>query len=304
MDATLQALEAVKKEMPATRCRPGEPMKYHTSFKIGGRARAMLFPENTQELIDLCRLLRKYGVKPLIMGNGTNLLVDDRELDIIVIKTTGLYNAERTGEYEITAGAGILLSKLAVFASGCGLSGIEFIYGIPGTLGGAVLMNSGAYGGEMKNVLHSTRALSGEDYNIVTVTGGEHRFSYRNSRFSDSGEIILSSVIRLRGDDPDSIMNRMEQLGIRRRESQPLELPSAGSTFKRPKEGYAAALIEEAGLKGFAIGGAQVSPMHSGFVVNRGGATFADVLAVIEHVKATVFKRTGIELDVEVNIIS
>jgi UDP-N-acetylmuramate dehydrogenase len=302
MDVISRAIEAVSDSLPNVWLRRDEPMKNHTSFKIGGPVRAMFFPNNAAALTELYVLLSGLGVRPAVIGKGTNLLADDRALDIVVINTTGLNDLTRASDTEIVASAGVLLSKLAVFACECGLSGIEFAHGIPGTLGGAVSMNAGAYGGEMKDVVHSTRALSPEAC-AFTLTGVEHGFSYRRSRFADTGDVILSSAIRLKSDDAGSIKERMEELNMRRHESQPLDLPSAGSTFKRPEGGYAAVFIERAGLKGFSIGGAQVSEKHSGFVVNRRGASFSDVMAVIEYVRETVFRQFGVELELEIKIL-
>ena len=302
MDAISGALNAVRNSLGHIEGRLGEPMKNHTSFKIGGSVRAMFFPKSAEELAELCTAMREFGIRPFIMGNGTNLLFPDGALDIIAVKMTGLSDIRLTGETEITADSGVTLSRLAVFACERGLKGLEFAHGIPGTLGGAVSMNAGAYGGEMKDVIYRTEALRAATEGF-SVTGGEHEFSYRQSRFSDTGDIILSSVIRLEKSDSGEIRARMDDLAARRRESQPLNLPSAGSAFKRPESGYAAALIDQAGLKGFTIGGAMVSEKHSGFIVNTGGASFGDVLAVIGHVRETVFKLFGIELEPEVKII-
>ena len=303
MDVITEALEAVRLKLPKIKHKLGVPMKFHTSLRIGGPVRAMLFPEKPAALTDLCNVLDEHGVTPVIIGNGTNLLADDKPLDLIVINTMELGDCERTGETEITAGAGALLSKLAAFASECGLSGLEFAHGIPGTLGGAVYMNAGAYGGEMKDVVISTTAFCPKK-GVVGITGQQHGFAYRHSRFSECGDIILSSVLQLARGDIIAIREKMGALALRRSESQPLDLPSAGSAFKRPKTGFAASLIEEAGLKGYISGGAQVSEKHSGFIVNRGGATFSDVMAVIEHVRETVLKRSGLELELEIKIIS
>jgi len=312
MDRITGAIEAVKNQLPAIECRLNELMKKHTSIKVGAATRAMFLPKSSQELLDLCKLLQSFEIAPLIIGNGTNLLVDDSiPLEMIVVKTTGIDGVRLTGECEITAEAGILLSKLAEYAHSYGLSGLEFAHGIPGTLGGGVLMNAGAYGGEMKDIIYSTTALrsvaaldsSKMTAEVYTLIGDEHGFAYRNSVFSGINDIILSSVIRLEKSDKDSIREKMDELKARRRESQPLDLPSAGSTFKRPKEGYAAARIEQAGLKGFAIGGAQVSGKHSGFIVNNGDATFADIMALIAHVKETVYKQFNVELETEYKII-
>jgi len=303
MDAISNALETVQKNLPGLKYRLNEPMRDHTSFKTGGPVRAMYFPGNAAMMGELLGILVGSGVVPLVMGNGTNLLVDDKPLEIIVVKTTGLDDLRRTGRNMITADAGVLLSRLAVFACECGLSGLEFAHGIPGTLGGAVSMNAGAYGAEMADVVISTTAV-GTAAESVTVSGVEHVFSYRRSRFSESGEVIISSVIQLEEGETASIRTEMDKLSDRRRESQPLDLPSAGSIFKRPEVGYAAELIERAGLKGFSHGGAQVSDKHSGFIVNRGGASFSDVMAVIGHVKETVFKLFGTELELEIKIVS
>jgi len=262
----------------------------------------MFFPENARELTGLCSLLSECKVSPLVLGNGTNILADDPALDIIVIKTMRLRAVERTGTTGISAEAGVSLSELASYACRCGLSGLEFAHGIPGTLGGAVLMNAGAYGGELKDVVRSTKALTAENSEL-TVTGEEHGFTYRRCFLTDTGGILLSSNLLLCEDEPEKITARINEYTARRRESQPLDLPSAGSVFKRPGAGYAAALIEQAGLKGYTSGKAQVSVKHSGFIVNLGGASFSDVMSVIDHVRETVFKHFKIELELEVRVI-
>ena len=303
MDSISIAIGTVKILLPSIDFSLNESLKDHTSFKIGGPARVMFFPKTSDEFVEIFSLLDKHDIAPLIIGNGTNILADDsKPLDIAVIKTTGISAAELTGESEITAGAGISLMKLAQFAYEHGLAGLEFTYGIPGTLGGAASMNAGAYGGEMSDVIYSTNAFA-KGSGLYAITGDEHDFSYRHSRFSDKSDIVLSAVIRLQKGEEKNIKAKMDELIGRRRESQPLDIPSAGSTFKRPKDGYAASLIERAGLKGFTIGGAQVSQKHSGFIVNTGGATYEDVIAIIEHVKETVYKRFGIELEPEIKII-
>lgn len=303
MNDISETIEAVRKQLPEIECRRGEPMKNHTSFHIGGNVTAMYLPKTINEMTSLCEILCENDIKPLVIGNGTNLLVEDGILRLLVIKTHGgLSNIRMTGDTEITAESGALLSKLAVFAMTRGLCGLEFAHGIPGTLGGAVSMNAGAYGGEMKDVVIKTTA-SAPGTSVFDITGIAHDFSYRHSRFSDSDELILSSVIQLTRSSTGEIKSKMDELSAKRRNSQPLDLPSAGSTFKRPKIGFAAALIEQAGLKGFSVGGAMVSEKHSGFVVNRGVATFDDVMAVIDHVRETVFRQSGIELEPEVKII-
>jgi len=303
MDNISIAADAARTSLPHIECRLDEPMKNHTSFGIGGPIHALFVPGDEIELLELCKLLREHEIEPLIIGNGTNLLVDDCcPLKKIAIKTTKIDNSGQISDTEVIAGAGISLSRLAVFACNNGLSGLEFAHGIPGTLGGAITMNAGAYGREMKDIVHKTKIL-GKNTDVYEVVDDEHAFSYRRSRFSGMGDVILSSTMRLQKADEVLIRSKMDELFARRRESQPLELQSAGSTFKRPKSGYAATLIEQAGLKGFTIGGAQVSEKHSGFIVNTGGATFSDVLATIEYVKDTVFRQTGIELEPEIRII-
>ena len=338
MDALSQATDAVAEKHPGMEVRLDEPMKNHTSFKIGGPVRAMFFPGDADCLASLCGILGEHGIIPVFMGNGSNILACDKQLDIVIVNTLKLNNVELAGadnpdsnvyspdpdtkssassacsassasnstaenHTEIIAGAGALLSRIAVFACEHGLTGLEFANGIPGSFGGAVVMNAGAYGREMKNVVLSTTAYNTKT-GMYTVTGARHDFSYRHSRFSNTGDVVLSSVVRLQNGDRKTIKKKMDELTVRRYKSQPLDIPSAGSTFKRPKEGYTAALIEQAGLKGFTVGGAAVSEKHAGFIVNHGGASFRDVMEVIEHVRKVVFKEFSIELELEVRIIS
>lgn len=279
-----------------------EPMAKHTSFRIGGPAARMAFPANREQLVILCGLLQDAGVTPLVIGNGTNLLVADEGLDTVVIDTSRALNAMAiTGENEITADAGALLTQLAVFAWKHGLMGLEFAHGIPGTLGGGVVMNAGAYGGEMKSIITEVTALYPDG--VRTLSPGELDLSYRHSVFSAGEGIVLGAKLGLQRGDASAIKAQMDELMVRRKASQPLELPSAGSTFKRPVGYYAGPLIEQCGLKGARIGGAEVSPKHAGFVVNVGGATCADVLALIERVRNTVFEAHGVLLEPEVKII-
>lgn len=275
-------------------------MARHCSFRIGGPCDAMLLPSSIEEVRAIAALLRQEGERPFLMGNGTNLLITDGPFHRIVVRMGERFS--RTGQSQATlrAESGITLSQLAVTAAEAGLAGLEFAHGIPGTLGGAASMNAGAYGGEMKDVITSVTYLD-EDLELRETR--EPGFGYRRSCFSDTDSVILSAELKLTEDGPDAIRERMRALGERRRESQPLDLPSAGSTFKRPAGGYAAALIDEAGLRGYAVGGAQVSEKHTGFVVNRGGATFDDVLRLIEHVQDAVYKNSGILLEPEVKII-
>ena len=295
--------EAIKTALPSLCIKTEEPMSEHTSFRIGGAAEVFAMPADEQELSELLLLSRRLGAAVTVIGNGTNLLVSGEGVRGVVIRLgEGFCGAERTGENTVRAGAGISLAQLAVFARANSLTGLEFAHGIPGSLGGAVIMNAGAYGGEMKDVLKSVRSmtLSGE---IKEYSRGELALSYRHSRFSDSGEIVISADVELKTGDADAIGEQMRALMAKRSASQPLDKPSAGSTFKRPATGYAAAMIDGAGLKGFGIGGAQVSEKHAGFVINRGGASFEDVLAVMEYVKCAVKEKYGVELEAEVKIL-
>lgn len=279
-----------------------EPMAKHTSFRIGGPARRMAFPKTREQLVVLAGLLQEAGIEPLLLGNGTNLLVADEGLDTVVINTSAqLSRVEQTGECELTADAGVSLCQLALFAWKQGLAGLAFAHGIPGTLGGGVVMNAGAYGGELKDVIADVTALYPDG--VRTLTADEMGFSYRHSAFSSGEGIVLGAKLKLEPGDPNAIKAKMDELMARRKASQPLEFPSAGSTFKRPPGHYAGPLIESCGLKGARIGGAEVSCKHAGFVVNAGGATCADVLALMKKVQKTVFDTYGVLLEPEVKIV-
>lgn len=293
----------IREKLPGLELRENEKMSEHCSFKIGGAAPCMALPASADEAAALCALLRQRGVKPLVMGNGTNLLVTDEPLDYFVVKFADkMSEVKKTGELSVTAECGVTLARLAAFSEREGLAGLEFAHGIPGTLGGAVCMNAGAYGGEMKDVLKSVEFLDGE-LQTRTLAADALELSYRHSVFSDTDSIVLSAALELTKGDMGEIKGKMRALAEKRRASQPLDVPSAGSTFKRPTGGYAAALIDEAGLRGYAVGGAQVSEKHTGFVINRGGATFGDVLTLMEHIQNTVYARSGISLEPEVRII-
>ena len=297
-------IREIRKRLPDLELRENELMSCHCSFRIGGPARAMLLPKSREELLAACALRGEMGVKPFVMGNGTNLLVTDGALEKIVIKTAGaLCGVSRQGR-EITAESGATLARVAVTAQQAALSGFEFAHGIPGSMGGAVSMNAGAYGGEIKDVLIQSEYLDSEGC-LHTLTAPEHGLSYRRSVFSAHEDwVIVSSKILLTPGDGAEIQEKMRVLSEKRRASQPLDKPSAGSTFKRPATGYAAALIDQAGLKGFSVGGAQVSEKHAGFVINAGGASFDDVIRLMEHIKETVLRSSGVELEPEVKIIT
>ena len=290
--------------LPDLKWAADEPMAKHTSFRIGGPAKRMAFPKTREQLVVLMGFLQDAGVKPLLIGNGTNLLVADKGLDTVVIDTSAeLSHIELTDEGEIAADAGVSLAKLALFAWKNGLTGLEFAHGIPGTLGGAVSMNAGAYGGEMKQVVERVHFLEADGTPGV-MSGEDLAFGYRKSAFMGTKRIITSAELRLESGAEAEITAKMEDFMRRRREKQPLELPSAGSVFKRPEGYFAGTLIEQCGLKGFAVGGACVSEKHAGFIVNKGGATCADVEALIRAIQDTVFQATGVELEPEIRRIS
>ena len=277
-----------------------EPMKNHTSFKIGGPAAALCAPKDRQQLRELVGFVQREGVDSWYIGNGSNLLVSDAGLNGIAI----LLDSGFDGEIEVDgtvllAPAGKKLSALCAAACAAGLTGLEFAYGIPGSVGGAVYMNAGAYGGEMKDVLASARVLS-PDGSAETLGAEELGLSYRHSALEGSGRVLTGAVFRLRPDSGAEIAARMRALAEKRRASQPLEWPSAGSTFKRPQGAFAAQLIDECGLKGFTVGGAQVSEKHAGFVINTGKATCADVLELTRQVRECVQEKTGYLLELEV----
>jgi UDP-N-acetylmuramate dehydrogenase len=253
-------------------------------------------------MAELWRLALNCDIKPLVIGNGTNLLVTDGELTVPVISTAGLGKIWQSGDVEIACQAGASMARAATFAAELGLTGLEFAHGIPGSIGGGIFMNAGAYGGELKDAAVKTVYID-ESGQVRELHGDEQGFSYRHSAFSGGGSVILETHLRLEPGEISEIRGKMAELAAKRRASQPLDMPSAGSTFKRPKEGYAAALIDQAGLKGFAIGGAQVSEKHGGFVINRGGATCEDVLRVVEHVQSEVMRQFGVELELEVRVV-
>ena len=291
--------------LPDLRMVCDEPMSRHTSFRIGGPARRMAFPERGEQLVLLLDAAERLGARPLVIGNGTNLLAPDEGLDRLVIDTTaGLDRLEAGVAFgTITAEAGVSLARLADFACRQGLTGLEFAHGIPGSVGGGVCMNAGAYGGEMAQVVCEATVLFPEG-GVRKLAGAELDFGYRHSLLTDRPDaVVLSAVFRLEPGDPAAIRARMRELMERRRASQPLDLPSAGSTFKRPEGHFAGTLIDQCGLKELAVGGAQVSGKHAGFVVNRGGATAADVRELIEKVQAAVLEQTGVRLEPEVKII-
>ena len=279
-----------------------EPMAKHTSFRIGGGAEVMAFPQNREELAEILQLADRMGVTPVVLGAGTNVLAPDAGMaGIVICLKDALDGMERLDETRIRVMAGVTMTRAAVFAANAGLAGMEFAHGIPGTVGGGVFMNAGAYGGEIKDITESVEIM---DYSgkIRTLTNAEMGFSYRHSRLEDSAEIVVSAVFALQNGEQNVIKAKMKELQAKRSASQPLDLPSAGSAFKRPVQGYAAALIDQAGLRGFQVGGAAISTKHAGFAVNLGDATAADVKALLQQVSDIVYEKNGIRLEPEVRI--
>ncbi|NLU24001.1 MAG: UDP-N-acetylmuramate dehydrogenase [Clostridiales bacterium] len=294
--------EKIQQYLPDLPVEREAPLSRHTSFRIGGPARRMAFPQSREQLVLLMGFAEECGIEPLIMGNGTNLLIDDEGLDTLVIQTSDRMNEVRQiSDLELEADAGVSLARLALFAMQQGLSGLEFAHGIPGSLGGGVCMNAGAYGGEMKQVVSEVEVLCPDG--IHRFSGEEMAFSYRHSLASDQKMVILSARLTLQEGEAASIRAKMEELMALRKKSQPLEYPSAGSTFKRPEGNFAGTLIEQTGLKGRTEGGAQVSEKHAGFIINRGGATCHDVETLIHEVQDAVYQSNGIHLEPEVKIV-
>ena len=279
-----------------------EPMANHTSFRIGGPAEVMAFPKSPEELAHIMKMSALLDTDPIILGAGTNVLAPDGGIPgLVVCLKDCLGGMERIGADTIRVMAGVTMTRAAVFAANFGLSGLEFAHGIPGTVGGGVYMNAGAYGGEIKDVCVAVEVMD-RSGNVRRMTGVEMGFSYRHSILEESGDIVIAAEFRLTCAPVEDIKGRMKELMGKRSASQPLDLPSAGSAFKRPVGGYAAALIDQAGLKGFSVGGAAISTKHAGFAVNLGGATAADVRSLLEQVSDIVFERSGIRLEPEVRI--
>lgn len=278
-----------------------EPMSRHTTFRIGGPADMMFFPAMEQQIALAIRLALDYHIPYTVIGNGSNLIVRDGGVIGLVIALGERFSHISIENNVLTAEAGATLSKVAAEAQRAGLSGLEFVSGIPGTLGGGCAMNAGAYGGQLSDALIDARVLIDDE--IRTLMRDEMQMGYRTTLPLREGGIVLSARFRLQSGDPNAISERMRELNARRREKQPLNFPSAGSVFKRPEGYFAGALIEQAGLKGAQIGGAQVSEKHAGFIVNIGNATAGDVLTLIERVQKTVFEHSGVHLETEVRVI-
>lgn len=279
-----------------------EPMKDHTSFKIGGPADLFFVPNTVEHISEMIAYCKSQGIDYYIMGNGSNLLVGDKGFRGVIIQVCKNLSRVTIEDGKVYAEAGVLLSKLAKMIYKESLVGFEFASGIPGTLGGAVYMNAGAYGGEIKDVLVDATVLS-RDGNLRVMKNEALELAYRHSILMKKGDIVISANLKLKPGKQEAIKAVMDDLNGRRKDKQPLEKPSAGSTFKRPVGYYAGKLIMDAGLRGYQIGGARVSDKHCGFVVNEGGATGADVMALIKYIQAEVKKQFGVDLEPEVRMI-
>ncbi len=293
-------IPAVRERFPEIPVREGETLSAHTTFRVGGGCALFAEPENAKQFMELYAFANQEGVPVFVLGRGSNLLVSDDGFDGLVISTSGM-NAIEVAGCVITAGCGAALSRIAICAVREGLAGAEFCHGIPGSLGGAVFMNAGAYEGSMADIVTSVCML--ENGSVVTVSGRDMEFGYRKSRAMRSGGIVLSARLSLNAGNEEEIAEKMRSLDQKRSEKQPLEYPSAGSYFKRPEGYFAGALIDQAGLKGFRVGGAQVSEKHAGFIVNRGGATCKDILALEHEVVTRVEERFQVRLEREVRLI-
>ena len=308
-NAVHAALEQIRGVLPGEQILENEPMSAHTSFRIGGPAGALVIAHNEEELAAvLCICAAHEALKYMLIGNGSNFLVADDGYPGIFIKLGGEFDSisvEKEDEEGalIRVGAAKLLSGTSAFLTEHGYTGFEFASGIPGSIGGAVFMNAGAYGGEMKDIVRSVRLMKPDGSEMIELDAADMDFGYRHSVVEGSGLIVLSALLSLKSDDPEEIARRVHELQEKRNSKQPVNYPSAGSTFKRPVGGYAAALIDQAGLKGYRVGGAMVSEKHAGFVINTGGATAEDVLAVMRHVRSTVYENSGILLEPEVRLI-
>ena len=288
--------------LPGLELRLNEPMAMHTSLRIGGAAEVMAFPKTEEELAELLKLSALLDCKCAILGAGTNVLAPDEGVSGLVICLKDCLNGmEKLSGTRIRVMAGVTMSRAAVFAANLGLSGLEFAHGIPGTIGGGVYMNAGAYGGEICQICHRVEVMNRQG-NTRWLSNAEMEFSYRHSVLETTEDIVICAEFNLTPDQPEEIKARMKELIGKRSASQPLDLPSAGSAFKRPVGGYAAALIDQAGLKGFRVGNAGISEKHAGFAVNLGGATAKDMKELLQTVSDRVFAQSGIRLEPEIRI--
>lgn len=279
-----------------------EPMALHTTFKIGGPARLAVFPKNENEISDVIKKCKEENVRYMVVGNGSNLLVADEGIDAVVILLGKEFGEVKLiDDTTIFAEAGAPLMKVCRFALENGLSGLEFAYGIPGSCGGGAFMNAGAYGGELGDVMFRCDHID-KDGNKGSLEGDDLKLAYRHSAYYENGCVITGAYFKMQKADKEEIKAKMNDYMSRRRDKQPLEYPSAGSTFKRPEGNFAGALIEQCGLKGTSVGGAEISTKHAGFVINKGGATCKDVLDLCKKVADTVKAEKGVDLEMEVRV--
>lgn len=297
-----QILKILQKLVGAEQVWEQEPMKNHTTFRVGGAARYLVEPKEARQLTEVIAACQKAGMPYYIVGNGSNLLVSDAGYDGVIIHLFKNMSAMEVQGDRMKLQAGALLVRAASLACREGLSGLEFASGIPGTVGGALVMNAGAYGGEMRDVVEQVTVLLPDGTQKV-YTGEEMEFGYRTSRIAKEQSIVLEAVLKLTKGEPSKIRARMEELKEKRVLKQPLEYASAGSTFKRPEGYFAGKLIEDAGLRGFRIGDAQVSEKHCGFVINQGKASASEIVEVIQHVQKIVYEKTGIKLQTEIKLL-
>lgn len=303
MTISTDIISKLRTILPEDRCRTDEPMSAHTSFRIGGPADVWAEVYSEDELMGVLQLLTETGTEHMLIGNGSNFLVSDKGYRGVMIKLEGDFESIRREGDSLVIGAAKLLSGASAFATECGLAGIEFASGIPGSIGGAIFMNAGAYGGEMKDIVRRVKLVSADGREKFEKSNEDMDFGYRHSALQESGAVVTEVTIDLTPDSKEDIAARVMELAQKRNSKQPVQYPSAGSTFKRPVGGYAAALIQDAGLKGLTVGGAQVSEKHSGFVINIGNATCNDVLSLMKQVQKKVFEASGISLEPEVRII-
>lgn len=305
MENLEKAIARIKEALPNLQLLENEAMAGHCSFKIGGPARALANPSDVSSLSKICYLLKEQQLAPYILGNGTNILFPDEGLkDLFIISTAKLTKIFTLPDGAIYAEAGVSLARLAGFAQQQELKGLEFASGIPGSVGGGLIMNAGAYGGELKDAVESVVLYYLPEQRLYELSREQCQFGYRSSLFQKMGGcVILSAVFRLEKGNGEEIAAEMRRLNQQRRDKQPLDLPSAGSAFKRPEGNFAAALIDQAGLKGYTVGGAQVSPKHAGFVVNTGSASSHDVHQLMREVRKKVYENSGIVLEPEMIIL-
>ena len=300
-----QVIDEIKKTIPEDRVLIDEPMADHTSFRIGGPADALVLVNDERELGEVLRLVK--NCEHILIGNGSNFLVADEGYPGIMIKLEGEFDSitqDENDDTRVTVGGAKLLSGVSAFMTERGLAGFEFASGIPGSIGGAMFMNAGAYGGEMKDIVESVRLMKPDGSEIFEKSNEEMQFGYRHSSIQEDEAVVLSATFKMTEGNKKNIQKTVMELQQKRNSKQPVNYPSAGSTFKRPVGGYAAALIDEAGLRGTSVGGAQVSEKHAGFVINTGNATANDVLELMRLIRRTVFEKSGIMLEPEVRLIN